>query len=266
MKYLRPKFYQSPSKLLTKIRRLREEKGREEEVVVLINKALDLGYEFVLELLWEEALVYQHKIMSENTKPESKRDKTTIRKFLRKWEEVVNEAKYYIEKYELTRWKSRLHRFLGRISDYKGDYKMAVREYKKAIKFVDKDPQVKYEKLPRKLELEAFISYSMMMSGKIKEGLLLAKRVYEKFDNTSTGRVLKRNDLPTWIIWKTGIPIRTTYALIENKMNPKDYKVLGWLQEANKLVSKPVISDKWGGKVDFEFRRNEIASIKRRLG
>ena len=265
MKDLHSVFNESPDKLLAKIKKLREEKGKEKEVLKLIDKALGLGYEFILELFWEQALVFQHRIMAEETKPKHDRNKVAIRRALKKWEEVVGEVKFYIERYDLDRWKSRLYRFMGRINDYKGKYGNAIREYKKAIKYVNKDPQVRYEKLPRILELDAFLSYSMMMSGEMKKGLELAKRTYEKFDKSKAGKSLKENDLPTWIIWKTGIAIRTIEAMISNKKSAKEHQVYKWFQEAERLVSKPVISDKWGGKVNFSFRRDEIEALRRKL-
>lgn len=61
-------FSQEPGKLIKKIRFLRETKGREGEAKNLISQAFIVGHEFIVDLFWEESLLYQHKIMSEQAK------------------------------------------------------------------------------------------------------------------------------------------------------------------------------------------------------
>jgi len=258
-------FKKSPELLLEEIRLLREKKGNDKKVLGLVSEAILAGHSFVIELFWEEALIYQHRIMSELTKPDKNQDKASIKSNLKKWENVVNEAGFYIKKYELTHWKSRLHRYLGRVSDYKGDYNRAIGEYEKAILFVNKDPEYVEEKIPRHLELEAFLSFSTIMTGDIEKGLSMAKTTYKKFEETDDGKRLKREDMPTWIIWKTGIPIRTINALIDKGKLLDKEKMEEWLEEAENLIKKPAYSKKWKGEVDFGFRKDEINALTRRL-
>jgi tetratricopeptide (TPR) repeat protein len=243
---------------------LREKKGGGKEALKLIEEAISVAQDFVVSLLLEKHLVYQHEAMEELAKPEGKQDKRRKRVALVKMEAATREAEAYVRINSLTRWTSRANRCLGRVEDYKGNYKKAARHYRKAIKFVKKDPEYLREKVPRWLEYESFLAYSTMMGGDIKKGLVLAKKAFEKFDKT-IGRKLRNKDFPTWAIWKSGIPIRMIDGLIQkNERFDKD-EMLGWLLEAEEIIKVPKASKKWLGKVDFGFRKDEVTALRRKL-
>ena len=191
--------------LLEKIRLLREQKGKEKQALALINKSLKKGQDFVIELLWEEALIHQHSYM---TKPSHEA--------LQKMEGSVKTAGYFIQKFGLKNYRSRLERYLGRLNDYKGNFKDSVKNYKKAIKYARLDPFYLSEEKPIWLELEGFLSYALLMSGGVEAGLSMAQKAYQNFEEKE-GRQLKTRDYPTWAIWRSGIPIRIVEGLIKKR-------------------------------------------------
>jgi hypothetical protein len=176
-------------------------------------------------------------------------------------EQVVADAEYLINKYKLYQWRSRLYRFKGRVADYRNDFEVAIVNYKKAILFAKSDPEYKEKKIPRWLELEAFLSYSVLMSGK-RKGLELSKKIYDRFENTTEGKRLKRADYTTWAIWRTGIPIRTINALFNKKMDFDKEMVINWLKLAEKDLHPAKSVKTWA---DFGFRKGELNALKKKI-
>lgn len=251
----------SPKEISDYIARLREKKGNEKATLVVIKKALMFGHNFVVNLLWEEALTYQHLVMNEDAKGESGDLKVRLQN-LRKMEEVVKRAGYYIVRFDLEMWKSRLYRFLGRVCDYKGDYKRAVNYYRKSIKLAKFDPEYMENKIPRWLEGEAFISYSLIMLGQTGKGHTLARTVYDKFDSTAEAKNLKQQDLTTWLIWKSGIPIRTINALMDKKIVFNTKEAYEWLNDVEEMLKSVKNKKLWA---DLKYRMGELNSVKKRL-
>ena len=247
--------------ILKEISVLREEKGREEDVAKVIEKALRAGHDWEVNLLFEKALNYQHMVMNEEAKNENDKDLVARKTSLLNMEETILEAKFYIEKYKLMQWKSRIHRFLGRLYDYKNESKKAIAEYEKALTFVNEDPDYAEKKIPRNLELEAFLAYSTLQSGDMERGLEMSRRTYEKFNKTVEGKRLKKKDYVTWAIWKSGVSIRTIKALLEQSVEFDKKVMLNWLNEAEKDLN-PINKKLWS---DFSYRKNEINSIKLKL-
>ena len=239
--------------LLEEIRILREQKGKEKQALALMNKSLKEGQDFVIELLWEEALIHQHSYM---IKPSSEA--------LQNMEGSIKTAGYFIQKFGLKNYISRLERYLGRINDYKGNFEDSIKNYKKAIKYAHLDPFYLNESKPVRLELEGFLSYALLMSGEVEVGLSMARVVYQKFEEKE-GKELKARDYPTWAIWRSGIPIRIVEGLINKKEKFDRGKMLSWLDQAEKLIQKPVYSKRWGGKVDFSFRKEEFRKVRKNL-
>lgn len=228
----------SPQEISDYIKTLREQKGKEKETLEVINEAFGFGHDFIINLLWEEALTYQHVFM------DNPNDKNAINRM----EEAVLMAKFYIEKYNLNRWKSRLFRFLGRVSDYKGQFSRSVRFYKEAIKFskFDQDPF-------RNLELNGFLSYALIMSNDPSNGYKLAKKVFGNFENSLDGKKLKKSDYETWAIWRSGIVVRTVEAFITKKLNYNKGEFKNWIKMTKKDLSRG----------DFSYRKIEIASLRK---
>jgi tetratricopeptide (TPR) repeat protein len=255
----------SPEKVMKAIAFLRESKGGEEQAIEIVNKALDTAHDYVVTLHLEKALIFQHEVMEERNKPISKQDKKKTAKYIKKMVESTEEAEVYVKRYGLKRWQSRIYRFLGRAADYDKDYPKAIKYYKKAIKFAKDDSEYILEKIPRWLEYEAFLAYSILMSGEIEKGLKMSKEVYKKFIDTKEGKFLKKKDFPTWAIWITGIPIRVGFWFIENGEGISKEDLLKWLKSTEGYLKIPTGSERWIGKVDFQFRKNEIVAIKKKL-
>ena len=255
----------TPKEVLNAIAHIREKKGKGKQTLVLIEKVLIVAQDYVVRLYLEKVLVYQHEVMEDRSKPESKQNKSRQAKYVKKMEETTLEAKSYIERYKLYRWESRIQRFLGRVADYKKDFSKAVIYYKRAIATAKKDPEYVAERIPRWLEYEAFLAYSLLMFGKVNEGFSMSRRVYKKFDTTSEGKFLRKKDYPTWAIWKTGVPISVGFWFLEKKDGLSKKELLSWLKEAEGDLSVPKGSKRWIGKVDFGFRLDEIKAIRRQL-
>ncbi len=223
------------------IGKLREQKGKENDVLKLIFESKSLGHDFVANLFFEEALTYQHIFMNDRSNREA----------MLNMEKSILEASNYINKHKINKLNSRLFRFMGRVSDYKGQYKKAISYYKKAIKFVELDPEPF-----RILELEAFLSYSMIMSEDYTKGVKYAKKIYDKFISSNIGKKLMKNDYNTWAIWMSGITIRTAMALIEKKVNFNLEDIKNWIKDTESYLNKDN---------SFSYRKEEIKELWTKL-
>ena len=254
----------SPKEILDTIAALREQKGKEKQILALIRKAIIFGHDYIIDLFWEEATVYQHEYMIELAKPEEERNAQKMQEALRGMEKAVKRAEFYITKYKLEHWESRLHRFWGRVFDYKGNFNESVLEYRKAIPLAKRDPDFIEKGYPRWLELEGFLAYSLIMSGKVDKGYLLAKKVCKKFDKSKEGVELKKKDYTTWAIWKTGVVIRTIEAVLKKKEENSSLmgEYIDWLAKAEKDLYPPKSVKTWA---DFKFRKDEVKTLKRTL-
>lgn len=232
----------SPEEISKYIFTLREQKGKEKEVLKVINEALSFGHEFIANLFFEEALTHQHSYMVDNSN----------RKALNDMEKVILKASFYVNKYKLTEWNSRLFRFMGRIADYRQQFKKAIIYYKKSIKFVKYDPEPF-----RIFELEGFLAFAILMSGDIKKGYEYSKDVYSKYTKTKIGTDLKKKDYFTWEVWRSGVAIRTINALIDKKVafNLSDLK--NWLTEVESELNVK--------GYDFSYRKSELSDLKEKL-
>jgi tetratricopeptide (TPR) repeat protein len=237
-------------KISETIASLREKKGNEGTTLAWIDEAIRRGHGFLVNLQFERILVFQHMVMEGDKEALAKMEAATLVAFK------------YVRQNKLKEWKSRSYRFLGRLYDYKNQFTKATFAYKKALSLAHLDPEYIEKGIPRWLELEGFLSYSLIMSGRIKGGLDLAKRTYKKYNSDKEAKNLKTKDYYTWAIWKSGIPIRTVKALVEKKYVFDRSGMLAWINEAEKVVNPPSGSKIWG---DFSLRRDEITSIKRRL-
>jgi hypothetical protein len=232
----------SPEEVTKFISVLREQKGKEKEVLKIINEALLFGHEFVTNLFFEEALTNQHLYMNDNGN----------KKALIDMQNSVLKAGFYINKFNVTKWQSRLFRFLGRIEDYKKNFKKAIFYYKKSIKYVSSD----FEPF-RIFELEGFLAYATIQSGKIKNGFNLSKKVFNKFITSKTALSLKKNNFTTWTIWFSSVVINTYNALLDQNVNFD-------LEISKKWVK--IAEDELNSKKDeFLYRKKEISNLKTRI-
>jgi len=217
---------------------LREQKGKEKETLSLVDKAIKFGHGFVVNLMWERALSYQHLVMNG--------DKSALPKM----KAATLAASKYVSDSGLKEWESRAYRFLGRLHDYQGKFSSSIEDYKKAISFVNLDPEPF-----RKFELEGFLSYAYIMSGKVDLGYRLAVQTFDKYNSSVLGKNLKKKDYPTWAIWKSGVPIRTLGAFLAKNISI-DRKIADkWIAEIEKDLESG----------DFGYRKSEIKALKTKL-
>jgi tetratricopeptide (TPR) repeat protein len=226
----------SQREIFDELKRLRETKGKEVEVLKFIKDCLNLNHDTMVSLFWEEALTYQHLYMNDSKN----------KKALKSMQETVLFAKFYVEKFKLERHLSRVYRFLGRVADYTKDYKKAILHYKKAIKFVHLDPEPF-----RILELENFMVGSLIASGKIKVGYKKALDLYSEFLKSKTGIALKRRDYQTWGIWLSGLVIRTIDAMLSHKKIDNLAFFEKWLKEVEEMLTGD----------GFSYRKAEIKEL-----
>ena len=253
-----------PQEMLKVIALSREKVGREKESTELINLALEVANDLMINLYLEKCTVFQHLIMTERDKPRHgkiKRDDKLIKQAVKNWRRTLMEAETYAEVFRLKRWRSRIYRFWGRLLDAQGKHARSIPYYEKSIRLARLDPEFVEQRIPRWLEVEAFLASALMLSGHTKAGLAKSRRIYKKFD-VSEGKRLREKDYSTWAIWKSGVPIRIGQALQIKKLkiNLAEYKT--WLNDAEKLLYPPPEVKVW---VDFGFRKNEIVAIRREL-
>ena len=232
----------SPEEITKFISKLREQKGKEKEVLKLINEALGFGHQFIVDLFFEEALTNQHLYMNDNSNKDA----------LLNMQKSALKAGYYIKRYNLNKWLSRYFRFLGRIEDYKKNFKKSVSYYKKAIKYVQIDPEPF-----RVFELEGFLAFAILNAGDIKKGYNYSKKVYKKYLETNTGSKLYKKDYFTWAVWRSGVVIRTIDTLVNKKVNFNDIEIKNWLHEVEKELNVK--------GYDFSYRKKELSDLKARL-
>lgn len=182
---------------------LREQKGKEKETLKLIDEVLSFGHGFVVNLLFEEALTYQHLGL------------------VIEMEKSVLKAKKYIGNYKIIELKPRLNIFLGKVYDSKKQYKKAISAFKNSDK---------------SFEATGHLSYSMIMDGQTDSGYKLAKSTYKKFFDSKEGKELKKKDYSAWAIWMSGLVIRTINALIAKSVNFNSKEIEDWIKNTEKYL------------------------------
>ncbi len=254
----------SPREMLAQVAKAREVVAGEAVTDKLIDQELEILHNVVVNLYLEKAHIYQLMLMTERDKPEGQRDRNILKRAVTGWRRTMKEIEEYVKFFRLSRWQSRIERYWGRLCDATGRYTEAISHYRKSIRSARLDPEFTDQGVPRWLEAEGFLAASYIYTGKIKTGWEKSKRIYKRFD-TAEAADLKQKDYSTWAIWKSGVPIRIGQAMRNNKLlidliDLNEYKK--WLDEAEKLLYPPPEVKVW---VDFQFRKNEIAAIRREL-
>ena len=246
---------------------MREEKGREEETLQLIKQvregAIMLGeHEHVVNLYWEEHLIGQHMIMTERDKPEVQRNRERGAEGLRIMAEATIKGQNYIEANNVESLKPRSHRFLGRVADYKGEFEKSKRHYEKAVELFEEEKDLLNR--VNRLEIQGFLAYSQVMLEDTNGGIELGRLTFVEFDVSPDGKKLKESDYFTWAVWKSGVAIRIIDEVVDRD-NKYDKEEMGlWLEQAEEILVIPEGDETWGDK-NFQFRKDEIAAIRRKL-
>lgn len=250
-----------PREMLAQIAKAREIVAGETKTGNLIDQALGVLHDVVVNLYLEKAHINQLIMMTERDKPKTQRNEKSVKLAITNWKRTLTEAEGYVKFFKLTKWMSRIHRYWGRLYDATGKSALAIPHYKTAIKLAKQDPEYTDQGVPRWLEVEGFLASAYIYSGQIAKGWTAAKKIYDRFDSAEAAD-LKKNDYSTWAIWKSGIPIRIGQALRIKKFKIDMNEFKAWLEMAEKLLTPPPTVKVW---VDFQFRKNEIAAIKREL-
>lgn len=209
--------------MFEKIQKLRETKGKEKESLHLINQT-------IINLLWEKALTYQHVY----------RHNGGDKKVLVGMVESVSTARSYIDKYKIRESLPMYYLFLGKINDFKGKFNESVKCYKKA---------------PKTAEVEGHMAYSLIMSGKTNLGFKKAVKALKDIDYEKVYTDLKKKDYYTWAVWKSGIVVRVSAALIVKKVKFDRELVNKWIGICEKELKNG----------DFGYRRDELGKLKQKL-
>jgi hypothetical protein len=240
--------------ILKKISELREQKGKERETLLLIEQAFPTGHEFVVNLLWEKALTYQHLLRNEELK-QTKANNEFRKECVFKMKEAAMLAKYYVVRFDLDLWKSRMYLFLGKVDDFSEDYVSAIKNYKRSLRFVRFDPNFK-KGIPVSLEIDGHLSFSMIKNGQVQKGYDLAMATYNKFDSDKMALSLKDDDFYTWAVWKSGVALRSTAALLEIKSTEQKADLKDWLNDVENILVP---------QKDFSYRFDQLKALKAKL-
>ncbi|MBU1132796.1 tetratricopeptide repeat protein [Patescibacteria group bacterium] len=241
---------------LKEIEKLREQKGKEQEALDLISKAMnetktENDMESLAKLNWEASLVHQHLVMNE--KSTDLPNEEIIQKETAEMEKAALEAHKIIQENNLERLEATSHRFLGRVCTYKGDHIKAQEEYEKSIELIEK-----MENKEQLLELNGFLATTLLVNGKINEGVNLALKTFEEFQTSDIGKQLKGKDYYVWAVWRSGIISRMVFAMKEAGVDIEKEKWEVLLDTCESFLNDPE-KEIWG---NFQFRLDEIKKAR----
>jgi tetratricopeptide (TPR) repeat protein len=235
---------------------LREDTTKQDEALVDIRVLREFAIENTLmdgavECFLEEALIWQHKYME-----------TKKSEFLSQMERMVLETQEFVKTNDLSRWESRVARFLGRIADYQKKYSAAESFYQEAIDKAPSDP--KYVENPALVyEYQGFKVIDVVRLGRVKEGVEEAEKLYEEYLLSDEGESLRQKDYSTWAIWRSGLLINLCRTIMDLDLTEQyKQKILVWLDRAEQNLKAPEGVVSW---TDFGFRKNEISKIRAAL-
>lgn len=243
-------------KSLEEIAKIREQKGKENEALKIISETIEEtdDNEILAKLNWEKSLVHQHLVMNEKSSDIPNRE--IIEKEIQEMAKSALEAHRIIEDNNIEKLKATSHRFLGRTYTYKRDYLKAQEEYEKAIKFIEQK-----ENKEQLLELNGFLAPTLLVNGKIQEGINLAIKTFNDFENLDIGKDLKEKDYYVWAVWRSGIPSRMIFAMKEAGIDIEKDKWKELLSTSEQLLNNPE-GKVWG---DFNHRLDEIKKARQIL-
>lgn len=243
--------------LRRQVAEIREEKGLEDDALKAIKSIREgaerVGaHEDVANFYWERHLVNQHLVMYELEKPEGERNQEVMDSALKEMEEASLAGDEYITVHNLTDLKKYSHRFLGKVASYKGRHDEAEIHYREMAGL--------YEEIghPRRLEAYAAIAGTLIMQGKIAEGMGLGRRTYADFDQSEDGKTLREEDFSTWAVWKSGAAVHVSQGLLAtNTIDPFKEGIIDWLIDAKEVVEDP--------RNRYRIRIDEIESLIKRI-
>lgn len=258
--------------LREKIGFIREEKGREEEVLQLIKHVRERAiiieaHEDVVNLYWEEYLVGKHILMyardSGGLKPS--RIYNMASGFFR-MRSSANKADEYIEGHSVDNLRARSHRFLGEVAMIESAALRkppikAEEHFAQAVDEFRKHPD--FEMRKNYLELSGFLAEAMVLNGKTDEALELAKETFQAYDD-GDGTTLKATNYYEWAVWKSGCVTKLSHALIYRGVDldeEQKRELKGMLDMASFILDN--IPEGLDLKPEgFQIRREDVAAAK----
>jgi len=238
------------------------EKPRSAEILIpqiddVRQQAEKLGDFTTVVVLFQEKLLCAQHLMMENKKNPIKLAKgLTIMKSTSG--QMVDFQKDHEDKIDSV-VKARSSRFLGRQSDLLHQYSQSEKYYRQGLAFFE--PLERIDQRYQSLELSGFLAFSMLKQNK-NGWFELTQQTLSNFDNSKEGIWLKDNDYYAWAVWKSGIEIRNSDALLDSKKLSSQYRsnIETWLGDADSILQMPD-----GNREVFGIRRQELDAVTQKL-
>lgn len=247
--------------VLQKIGQAREQKGISGILIPQIDslrrQAEILGdYNTATMLYQEKLLCAQHLIMENKRNPVKVARGISIIGFT--ISQMLEFQKSHKDKIDPV-VAARSFRFLGRQSDILHRYKQSEKYYRQGLEFFKplEHPSQRYQSL----ELHGFLAFSLLKQNK-SGWFELTQETLTSFDNSPEGNWLNENDYYTWAVWKSGIEIRNSGAILDSKKFANQYKgdIEVWLKDADYILQMPD-----GDRERFGIRRQELDEVTQKL-
>lgn len=251
---------------------LRETKATQEEALREARKWRKASIEWekhedVVDWYWEEYLIGKHFVM----RARDERSLNRIQKSyfalrgLAMMRSMALEAHAYINRNSVETKRTRSHRFVGEVSMLSKDYRKAIEHFRPAIEsFNQMDDPIERTNA---LELSGFLAEALILSGQTQEGLRLARKTFVAYDS-GDGALRKEQDYYTWAVWKSGCVTKVWNAILNKRVPLEDStrsELIEMLNKADKITFFANGETTWGD-LSFEMRKDEIASIRGRIG
>jgi hypothetical protein len=120
----------------------------------------------------------------------------------------------------------------------------------------------KPEQRQNALELSGFLAEALVLSGKVEDGVVLAKKTFKLYDE-GDGALLKERDYYTWAVWKSGCITKTWNAILKKKVLPEEDTQVGLFIMLGEAYA--VLFPAQDVKGNFQIRRDEIDNIRRKV-
>lgn len=253
------------SSILVQVNQLSTQKGVSGVAIPYLEEAIAKAagineFSGAMELTQVKFIFAQHVVMEEiarklNASPkEIVKGRTEMRKSIEQMHDQIEKNGNDIS----LLLKARVYRFEGKYLEASLQFAKAEKAYKKGLVYFESSDKI--EEKYNKLEFQAFISHTQLMQplrpGKINEGLEMASKTLDDFDNSEEGKWLKENNYYMWAVWKSGHEIRIAkdmkrFHLKSNLISPE-----GMISDAKKILVMPN-----GSTSEFGHRLDELASL-----
>lgn len=259
------KYFLTPenkTSVLQNIGQEREKKGNAEFLIPQIDElqrqAEKMGDFTTMTILFQEKLLCAQHLVMENLKKNPIKIakgllilRSTTDQMIKLQNKHINEIDPIVN--------ARSFRFLGRQADIFHQYNQSEKHYRKGLDFFE--PLKRVDQRYQKLELSGFLAFSLLKQNK-PTWFDLTQKTLSDFDNSPEGIWLKNSDYYTWAVWKSGIEIRNSDALLNSSKLREDYRgnIETWLDNADLILQMPN-SDR---KI-FGIRRQEFDAVTQKL-